>query len=57
MKLKDWDHPVLLLFFLTLGVVAMIAVLSGVAQYFGWTGLLSLLKGGVAPTAQNEVAP
>jgi hypothetical protein len=56
-KLKDWDHPVLLLFFVTLGVIATTSILSAVAQHFGWTGLLGLLKGGVAPQAQNETAP
>jgi uncharacterized membrane protein len=46
---KEFDHPVLLLFFVTLGVVGTIAVLSYLAQEFHLTGLLGLLKGGVAP--------
>ena len=54
---KDFDHPVLMIFFVTLGVVATIAILSGIAQHFGWTGLLSLLKGGVAPTTSDNNAP
>lgn len=57
MTLKDWDHPVLFLFFVTIGVIALTAVLSGVAKHFGWTGLLGLLKGGVAPTSTQELAP
>ena len=57
MNIKDWDHPVLFLFFVTLGVIAVTAVFSAVAQHFGWTGLLGLLKGGVAPNAANETAP
>lgn len=48
--IKDFDHPVLLLFFITLGVVGMIGLLSWGAQRFQLTGLLGLLKGGVAPT-------
>lgn len=47
---KAFDHPVLLLLFLTLGVVATIALLSWVAGMFGLTGLMSLLKGGVSPS-------
>lgn len=46
---KDFDHPVLLLFFITIGVVAMIGLFSYLAQLAGLSGLLSLLKGGVAP--------
>ena len=57
MNIKDWDHPVLFLFFVTLGVIALTSVFSAVAQHFGWTGLLGLLKGGVAPNAANETAP
>ena len=49
LDIKDFDHPVLLLFFITLGVVGFIAVLSYLAQRAGLTGLLGLLKGGVAP--------
>lgn len=49
MDIKDFDHPVLLLFFLTLGVVGTIGLFSYLAQSFGMTGLLGLLKGGVAP--------
>lgn len=46
---KDFDHPVLLLLFITLGVVGTIGLLSYLAQQFNMTGLLGLLKGGVAP--------
>jgi len=49
MDIKDFDHPVLLLLFVTVGVVGTIGVLSALAQHFGLTGLLGLLKGGVAP--------
>jgi hypothetical protein len=52
---KDFDHPVLFLLFVTLGVVAVMALGSAVAQHFGWTGLLGLFKGGVAP--MGGVAP
>jgi hypothetical protein len=51
---KEFDHPVLLLFFLTLGVVGTIGLLSWGAQKFGLTGFLSLLKGGVAPTTAPQ---
>jgi hypothetical protein len=50
---KDFDHPVLFLLFVTVGVVSTIAILSAVAQHFGMTGLLGLLKGGVAPDTQS----
>jgi hypothetical protein len=49
MDIKEFDHPVLFLLFVTIGVVATTAILSAVAQHFGLTGLLGLLKGGVAP--------
>lgn len=49
MDIKEFDHPVLFLLVITLGVVGVIALLSAVAQHFGLTGLLGLLKGGVAP--------
>lgn len=53
MDVKAFDHPVLLLLFLTLGVVATIALLSWGATLLGWTGLVSLLKGGVAPQSHR----
>lgn len=49
MDRKDWDHPVLFLLFVTLGVVAIMALGSYAAQRLGLTGLLGLFKGGVAP--------
>lgn len=49
MDIKEFDHPLLFLLIMTLGVVGTIAVLSYVAQSMGLTGLLGLLKGGVAP--------
>jgi hypothetical protein len=52
---KDFDHPALFLLFVTLGVVSVMALGSVVAQHFGWTGLLGLFKGGVAPV--SGVAP
>jgi hypothetical protein len=54
MSRADFDHPVLLLFFLTIGVVSVIALLSAVARKYNMTGLLGLLKGGVAPTTSPQ---
>jgi hypothetical protein len=47
MKPEDFDHPVIFLLTITMGVVAVIAILSWAAASFGYTGLLGLLKGGV----------
>jgi hypothetical protein len=55
LDIKDFDHPVLLLFFITLGVVGTIGLFSYIAQSMGMTGLLGLLKGGVAP-ANREMS-
>lgn len=49
MKIEDFDHPVLFLLFVTAGVVGVMALGSYIAQRAGLTGLLGLLKGGVAP--------
>jgi len=47
-KASDFDHPVLFLFVVTVGVIALTSVISYAANKFGWSGLLSLTKGGVA---------
>jgi hypothetical protein len=41
------DQPVIFLFSVSLGVVAIIALLSWVFAALHWTGPLGLLKGGV----------
>lgn len=46
-KAEDFDHPIIFLLTVTMGVVAMIAIISWGAASMGYTGLLSLLKGGV----------
>jgi len=45
---SDFDHPLPFLFFTTLGVIGMIAVLCVIAAKFHITGLTGLLKGGWA---------
>jgi len=47
-KLSDLDQPLVFVLMMTMAVVGMIAVMSWGAARLGWTGLLGLLKGGVA---------
>lgn len=48
MKADDFDYALPFLFFTTLGVLGMMALLSCVFAYLGWPGPLGLVKGGVA---------
>jgi hypothetical protein len=45
---KDFDHPLVFIFAVTIGVVGMIGLGSWFFNSIGWGGPLSLLKGGVA---------
>ncbi len=59
-KLEEFDHPIVFVFTITLCVVGMIAVLSWVFMSLGWTGPLSVLKGGInitSPNGQKGPAP
>lgn len=47
MKPSDFDHPIIFLFVMTVGVFAMAAVISWGLVMLGWTGPLGLFKGGV----------
>lgn len=46
MKLSDFDHPIVLLFVIWMGVIALTAVFAWIFSMLGWTGPLGLLKGG-----------
>lgn len=46
-KAEAFDHPLVFLFVVTLGVVAMMSVISWGLGNIGFTGPLSLFKGGV----------
>jgi hypothetical protein len=54
-KASDFDHPIVFLFVLTIGVIAMQAFLAWGFATLGWTGPLGLVKGGVAPQAPGGV--
>jgi hypothetical protein len=40
------DHPIPFLFFTTVGVIAMMALLAWLFAALNWTGPLGLVKGG-----------
>jgi len=44
---ETWDQPLVFAFAVFFVVIGLTAVVSWLAQSLGWTGLLSLLKGGV----------
>lgn len=48
MKASNFDHPLIFLLVITMGVVALMALGSWGARNLGWTGPLGLLKGGTA---------
>lgn len=45
-SLEKMDKPLVFLFVITMGVIAMMALLSWGFSALGWTGPLSLVKGG-----------
>lgn len=45
-KLDKFDQPLVFLVVITMGVIAMMALLSWGFSSLGWTGPLSLVKGG-----------
>lgn len=48
MKLTDMDQPIVFLFTVTIGVIAMMAIFAWIFASLGWSGPLGLVKGGVA---------
>lgn len=52
-KASDFDHPIVFLFVITVGVFAMAGLISWFFASVGWTGPLGLFKGGVAPTSMS----
>lgn len=46
--LGKYDQPLVFLVVVTMGVVAMMALFAWGFSSLGWTGPLSLIKGGVA---------
>jgi hypothetical protein len=47
-ELSKLDQPLVFLILVTFGVIAMMALFSWAFTALGWTGPLSLIKGGVA---------
>lgn len=47
MHAEDFDHPIIFLLVITLGVIAMSSIISWGLVKAGWTGPLGLFKGGV----------
>lgn len=47
MKLAQLDHPIVFSFTMAILVIAWIALLGWLFSSLGWTGPLSLVKGGV----------
>ena len=50
MKPSDFDHPIVFLFVISIGVAAVWALLGWLLLSIGWTGPLGLFKGGVITT-------
>lgn len=46
---KDFDHPIVFLFVIAVGVAAVWGIISWGLVSLGWTGPLGLFKGGIAP--------
>lgn len=46
MAAKDFDHPLVFIVVVALGVIAIQALLSWMFMSLGWTGPLGLVKGG-----------
>lgn len=55
-KPADFDHPIVFALTIFLVVVGMIAVTSWVFAALGWTGPLSVLKGGYI-TGSTQMGP
>lgn len=47
-ELEKLDQPLVFLVIVTMGVIAMMALLSWGFSALGWSGPLSLVKGGIA---------
>ncbi len=56
-KLSKLDHPIVFALSITLVVVGMISVLSWLFMAMGWTGPLSVLKGGITTANPNAMGP
>lgn len=57
MSLSKFDHPIVFALSITLVVVGMISVLSWLFMSLGWTGPLSVLKGGIATGNPSAMGP
>jgi hypothetical protein len=47
MKVEDFNQPIIFLLVITVGVVAMMSIISWILASLGWTGPLGIFKGGV----------
>jgi hypothetical protein len=49
--LRKFDHPIVFALSITFVVIGTMAVLSWAFMGLGWSGPLSVVKGGIAPLA------
>lgn len=54
MAASDFDHPIIFLFVIAIGVAAVWAIISWGLIKLGWTGPLGLFKGGVVMTPPHS---
>lgn len=47
-SLADFDHPLVFLFVVWMGMIALTAIASWTFASLGWSGPLGLVKGGAA---------
>jgi len=47
LKATDFDHPIVFLFVVSVGVIAVMALFAWMFAALGWSGPLGLVKGGV----------
>jgi len=52
-RLTDFDHPIVFLFVIAVGVAAVWAIISWGLVTLGWTGPLGLFKGGVMHSTEG----
>lgn len=56
MKASWFDHPIVFLLVMTIGVFSVAAILSWAFASMGWTGPLGLFKGGVMSSPAGNAA-
>lgn len=51
---KDFDHPIVFLFVIAVGVAAVWSIISWGLVKAGWTGPLGLFKGGIVSNQPSQ---